>query len=181
MNSKDLTGLSKFLSLVLRHNPAAAFVELDDNGWVDVDALLKGCERARKPLTRAVLELIVAEDNKQRYAFSPDGTRIRANQGHSVEVDLGLEPRTPPEFLYHGTASRFLEPIRREGLKPGSRQYVHLSTDIPTATAVGSRHGKPVILRVRSGDMARSGHKFYISANAVWLVDSVPAGFLDET
>lgn len=175
----ELTGLSKFLSLVLRHDPSAAGITLDPGGWAEVDALVEGFRRQGKNLTRPLLERIVAEDEKQRYAFSEDRARVRANQGHSIPVDLGLEPLTPPEILCHGTATRHLEGIRREGLLPGSRQYVHLSSEGETAETVGSRHGKPVVLRVRAGEMARAGHRFYHSVNAVWLTDRVPPEFID--
>ena len=131
-------------------------------------------------MERAVLEEIVATSDKKRFTLSEDGKRIRAAQGHSVEVALGIEPVVPPETLYHGTATRFLEPIRAEGLKPGSRQQVHLSADEVTAHAVGTRHGKPAILRVAAGDMHRAGHAFYRADNGVWLTDAVPPQFLTE-
>ena len=174
----NLTRASKFLSLVLRHDPSAAGVTLDASGWVGIDELLRGCSAAGQPLTREQLDEIVRADDKQRYAISPDGESIRANQGHSVAVDLGLAERQPPEFLYHGTADRFAESIRRDGLKAMSRQHVHLSIDEATATTVGRRHGRPIIFRVAAGEMARRGHKFFLSANGVWLTDGVPPEFL---
>jgi putative RNA 2'-phosphotransferase len=133
---------------------------------------------AGKPITREQLEQAIATNDKQRFALSPDGTRIRANQGHSVEVDLGLVPQEPPELLYHGTARQFLEPIRAEGLVAGKRQHVHLSADVPTALKVGSRHGQPVPLTVRAGAMHRDGLAFYRSENGVWLTDNVPPEFI---
>jgi putative RNA 2'-phosphotransferase len=169
---------SRFLSLVLRHDPAAAGVTLDEGGWVAVDALLAGCAAAGRPLDRAELEHIVATNDKRRFAFSGDGTRIRASQGHSVDVDLGLAAAEPPEWLYHGTASRTLPLVLREGLRPMSRQDVHLSADPETATRVGARHGRPVVLRVAAGRLAATGQVFRRSANGVWLTDRVPPDYL---
>ena len=178
--SKDLTSESKFLSYVLRHAPDSIGLMLGEGGWVDVAELLEKAAAAGKGLDRATLEEIVATSDKKRFTLSGDGMRIRAAQGHSVEVALGLEPVEPPETLYHGTATRFLEAIRAEGLKPGSRQQVHLSADEVTASAVGTRRGKPAILRVAAGDMHRAGHSFYRADNGVWLTDSVPPQFLTE-
>ena len=176
----DKTKASKFMSLILRHDPAAAGIALDANGWANIDEMLAGMGRKGFPITRAILDEIVAEDSKQRYAISEDGLRIRANQGHSIAVDVGLEEVRPPDVLFHGTASRFADAIRRDGLKAMSRQHVHLSPDEPTALAVGRRHGKPVIFRVDAKRMADAGFKFYRSANGVWLVDRVPPEFLSE-
>ena len=177
--SADLVRLSKFLSLVLRHEPQRIGITLDDNGWVSVDDLLAAAERAGNPISREQLDRVVAENDKKRFAFSPDGARIRASQGHSVEVDLGLPPVVPPERLFHGTATRFLDAIRAEGLRPQSRQHVHLSPDEETATKVGQRHGKPAILIVLAGAMHRDGHVFYRSDNGVWLTEAVPARYLE--
>lgn len=179
MNPKETTRSSKFLSLVLRHQPQTAFITLDSAGWVNVDDLLAGCARARHSLTRSQLDHIVATNEKKRYEFSPDGQRIRASQGHSVEVDLEYEPATPPEVLYHGTAIRFFDGIRAGGLKKMSRHHVHLSEDIATTLAVGGRHGKPDILTIRAGEMHRAGWKFFVSTNSVWLVDAVPPEFIE--
>ncbi|MBP0973091.1 MAG: RNA 2'-phosphotransferase [Oscillospiraceae bacterium] len=176
----NLTKLSKFLALVLRHQPEAAGITLDEHGWADVEALLAGFAAAGHPIDRAVLEEIVRTDEKRRYAFNEDGTLIRANQGHSVPVDVELQETAPPEYLYHGTAERFVSAIRAEGLKPMSRLYVHLSKDVETAQKVGTRHGKPHIFRVAAGDMARQGHVFYLSANGVWLTKAVPPQFLED-
>jgi putative RNA 2'-phosphotransferase len=173
-----LVKISKFLSLVLRHQPELIGLELDPQGWADVAELLDRAARHGKPITREQLEQAIATNDKQRFALSPDGTRIRANQGHSVEVDLGLVPQEPPELLYHGTARQFLEPIRAEGLVAGKRQHVHLSADVPTALKVGSRHGQPVPLTVRAGAMHRDGLAFYRSENGVWLTDNVPPEFI---
>lgn len=175
---RSLVHASKFLSLVLRHRPEKVGVTLDEAGWVDVDVLLEACARAGVSLDRPTLERVVAENDKQRFAFSDDGRRIRASQGHSVRVELGLQPQTPPEVLYHGTASKSVEAIRREGLRPGRRTHVHLSLDERTARAVGGRHGRPVVLRVDAGRMHAQGHAFYRSENGVWLAKSVPPEFL---
>jgi putative RNA 2'-phosphotransferase len=140
--------------------------------------LLAGCARAGSPITREELDEIVSSSDKQRFALSPDGTRIRANQGHSVEVRLDYAAQTPPEVLFHGTATRFVGAIREQGLAKGARHHVHLSADEETARKVGQRHGRPVILHVRSGAMCREGHEFFRSANGVWLTESVPAAWL---
>ena len=169
---------SKFLSLVLRHEPQAAGVTLDEAGWVDVATLLSGCAKAGVQIDDAELREIVRTSDKQRFALSDDGTRIRANQGHSVEVELGYEPADPPETLWHGTAEKHAESIRREGLIKGSRHHVHLSPSAETASAVGRRHGKLVMLEVAAGQMCRDGFTFYRSANGVWLTDHVPVKYL---
>ena len=165
---------------MLRHEPARAGIALDGAGWVPVHELLRGCAAAGRPLTREQLELVVRESDKQRFAFSPDGRRIRANQGHSVEVELDYAPQTPPETLYHGTATRFLASIREQGLVKGARHHVHLSADVETALKVGQRHGKAVVLEVAAGDLARAGGVFFRSANGVWLTEQVPAAYLRE-
>jgi putative RNA 2'-phosphotransferase len=166
------------MSLVLRHEPAKFSVELDEAGWTRVDGLLAAAARAGVPLDDATLRRVVAENDKQRFALSDDGAMIRASQGHSVDVELGLEPVEPPPVLFHGTATRFLDSIRREGLVPGSRRHVHLSTDAATATSVGSRHGRPTVLRIDAARMHAAGHRFFRSANGVWLTDAVPAEYL---
>ncbi|MBR4201014.1 MAG: RNA 2'-phosphotransferase [Oscillospiraceae bacterium] len=178
MNKKSMTQTSKFLSLVLRHQPEAAGITLDSHGWADVPALLGGMTAAGCPVDTALLEEIVRTDEKQRYSFNAEHTKIRANQGHSVKVDLNLRPVAPPEFLWHGTASRFLDSILREGLKPMSRQYVHLSPDTGTAEKVGSRHGRPVILQIAAQQMAQDGYLFYQAENGVWLTDTVPPQYI---
>jgi putative RNA 2'-phosphotransferase len=170
---------SKFLSLVLRHKPEEIGLVLDQNGWASIDELIDFANASGTKLSRPQIESIVANSDKQRFAISPDGMKIRANQGHSVDIALGLAPQTPPEQLYHGTATRFLDSIRASGLHSASRQHVHLSSDLATAEKVGSRHGKPVVLTVESGRMARDGHLFYVSENGVWLTDAVPACYLD--
>lgn len=171
--------LSIFISLVLRHNPGAANIQLDEHGWANVEDLLDGINSTCRNINMKTLEEIVAADNKKRYSFNEDKTLIRANQGHSIPVDVGLSEQEPPELLYHGTADRFLTGIMINGLKPMSRLYVHLSRDIETAAKVGGRHGKPVILKVDSGAMHRDGLKFYLSANGVWLTKYVESKYLE--
>ena len=173
----DLTTVSKYISLILRHKPEVIGIALDSHGWADVDELLAGVGR-QYPIDRDMLEEIVRTDNKQRYSFSEDGTKIRANQGHSVPVDVELAAAEPPETLYHGTADRFAASIESRGLIPGSRLYVHLSPDMETAVKVGSRHGKPVVYLVDAGRMSRDGCIFYLSVNGVWLTKEVPAQYL---
>ncbi len=178
MNAKQLVALSKFLSRHLRHAPAELGLTLEPGGWVAVDDLLAGCAHHGKPITRAELDEIVRTSDKQRFAFDETGARIRANQGHSVDVDLQLAPTEPPPILYHGTAEPNLDTIRQHGLKKMARHHVHLSPDVATARKVGQRHGKPVIFAVDAAAMRARGHLFYCSANGVWLTDEVPAGFL---
>jgi putative RNA 2'-phosphotransferase len=173
-----LVKISKYLSKHLRHQPHRIGLELDPGGWVDVDRLLAACARHHFPITRAELVEVVAQNDKQRFAFDPTGTRIRANQGHSVEVDLQLEPLTPPPLLYHGTGHRAAEAIAGAGIMRMARHHVHLSSDIATATAVGARHGRPVVFEVDAAAMHRDGFLFYRSANGVWLVDRVPPEYL---
>ena len=168
---------SKFLSLILRHKPQLVGIELDEHGWADVDELI--CRV--KNLDRAKLEQIVSTDEKQRYSFSADKKLIRANQGHSIAVDVELEELEPPENLYHGTAESFGSSIIAQGLLKMSRLYVHLSSDIETAEKVGRRHGKPKIFLVESGKMFFDGYKFFRSVNGVWLTEHVPAKYLKES
>lgn len=173
------THLSKYLSLVLRHDPAAAGVQLDEAGWVEIDALIAGAARHRMQFDRTDLERVVANNAKQRFAISPDGRRIRANQGHSIQVELGLSPQVPPDRLFHGTIAEVLETIRQQGLLKMSRQHVHLSPDIETAKRVGQRRGEPIILTIRAREMHAAGAQFYCSDNGVWLVDAVPPAFIE--
>ena len=171
---------SVFISLILRHKPSAAGIELDKHGWARVDKLIEGVNSTgRYTLDMAKLEEIVRTDSKQRYSFNEDKTLIRANQGHSISVDVELKKCEPPGILYHGTAEKFIDSIMKEGLKPVSRLYVHLSTDIETAMNVGSRHGKPFVFKVNSGEMRRNGFDFFLSENGVWLTKSVPVEFLE--
>jgi len=176
--SKQDTKVSKFLSLVLRLQPETIGVTLDHEGWIAIDVLLTAAAAQGTQITRDLLEIIVANSDKQRFTISVDGQRIRANQGHSLEVDLGLAPVEPPEQLFHGTVEKFLESIRRGGLVKGARQHVHLSADRATAEKVGERRGQAVILRIAAGKMHRAGQKFYRSDNGVWLTEAVPAEYL---
>lgn len=178
MSPKELIKRSKFLSLVLRHEPQRIGITLDSAGWVSVDELLAACEAHGMPIPRPALQEIVSTSDKQRFALSEDGKLIRANQGHSVEVNLQLPPTPPPEILFHGTVEQFLDSIRREGLRKGERHHVHLSADEATASKVGERRGKPIILRVQAGRMHQEGHEFFLSANGVWLTDHVPPQYI---
>lgn len=165
--------LGRFLSLVLRHDPGAAGISLDEHGWAEVDQLLAGVNRTGRKIDMPTLERIVRENNKQRYSFNEDHTRIRANQGHSVQVDVELREMEPPKYLYHGTATRFFPAIQREGIRKMSRQYVHLSGDFATAMAVGKRHGIPMVITIDAEAMAQDGVTFYRSENGVWLCEHV--------
>lgn len=178
MNRKKLINDSKFLALVLRHKPETIGLTLDDHGWADIDTLLSCFQSHNKNITREELNEIVATDNKKRYTISEDGKKIRAAQGHSVQVDLQLDQKEPPNALYHGTADRFLDSIMRNGLLPQSRNYVHLSADINTATIVGKRHGKPVVLELDIPAMKSDGKVFYQAENGVWLTNCVEPKYL---
>lgn len=178
--NKEWARMSKFLSLVLRHKPEQIGLTLDEAGWADVSELIRLARQAGIVLDEALIAQVVQQNDKQRFALSPDGQRIRANQGHSIQVALGLEPVEPPDFLYHGTATRFLDAILREGLNPGNRQHVHLSSGVSTAIRVGQRHGKPVVLEVKAGPMHRASHLFYRSDNGVWLTNHVPPQYLKQ-
>jgi putative RNA 2'-phosphotransferase len=170
--------LSKWLSLRLRHNPAGIGLELDAAGWAVVDELIGASARHGTRFTRADLDLVVAGNDKKRFEYSDDGTRIRARQGHSITVDLGYADAVPPPVLYHGTATRVLGAVLAEGLRPMRRHDVHLSADVPTARAVGSRHGVPAVLAVDAAAMARDGFTFRVTGNGVWLAAEVPARYL---
>jgi putative RNA 2'-phosphotransferase len=181
MNSKQLTKASKFLSYVLRHEPQAIGLSLDREGWAPIDALITAATQHGRALDRALIEQVVATSEKKRFAISADGSCIRAVQGHSTDsVSISFEEKVPPTVLYHGTATRFLASIRTQGLLPGSRQYVHLSGDVPTATRVGQRHGKPVVLTIMASTMHAQGFKFHQAQNGVWLTVSVPPQFLSQ-
>ena len=175
----SLKETSKFISLILRHKPDVIGITLDEHGWANVDELIAGVSKTH-PLNMSTLEQIVAEDEKQRYSFNEDMTLIRANQGHSIPVDVELEEKEPPEILFHGTGEKYVDSISKEGLIPKSRLYVHLSADEETAVKVGQRHGKPVIFKVKSGEMHRDGYKFYCSVNGVWLTKRVPVEYLER-
>lgn len=169
----NLIRISKFISLVLRHNPGKIGLTLDENGWASVDELL-----VKAQIDRATLDQVVVQNDKKRFAFSADGQKIRASQGHSIEIDLALEPISPPNVLYHGTATRFEESILQKGLIPGQRNHVHLSADEQTAIIVGQRHGKPIVFIVKAREMEQDGFLFYLSENKVWLTESVPVKYL---
>lgn len=176
MNEQRTVKVSKYLSKHLRHQPERIGLRPDEAGWVEIDDLLAALAAHSFRVTRDELDHVVASNDKQR--FTIDGTRIRANQGHTIDVDLGLEPAEPPAYLYHGTMARFLDAIRAEGLRPMNRHDVHLSRDRETATRVGARRGRPVVLAVDAGAMHRDGHTFRVSANGVWLTEAVPTRYL---
>ncbi|MFJ8943860.1 RNA 2'-phosphotransferase [Streptomyces sp. NPDC102395] len=176
MDERRTVKVSKYLSKHLRHQPGRIGVVLDEGGWVEIETLIEAAAAHGFRFTRDELDHVVAANDKKRFAI--EGTRIRASQGHSIEVDLGLLPATPPPYLYHGTVPRSLEAIRAEGLLPMNRHDVHLSADRETATRVGARRGRPVVLSVDAGAMHRDGHVFHVSANGVWLTKAVPPRYL---
>lgn len=167
--------ISKYLAFILRHDPGSIDLKLDENGWASIDELIN---KSKRKLTRELIEGVVKKDNKQRYRISDDGSKIRASQGHSIKVDLGLEPKKPPEHLYHGTAERFIDSILNKGIEKRTRQDVHLSLNEETARSVGKRHGKPVILRIKAGEMHNKRYEFRLSDNNVWLTGEVPPEFI---
>ncbi|MFG1967532.1 RNA 2'-phosphotransferase [Nonomuraea sp. NPDC049028] len=176
MDDRRMVRISKYLSKHLRHEPERIGIELDERGWVDVDVLLRAAASHGFRIDPADLHRVVAGNDKQRFAL--ENGRIRANQGHSIEVDLDLPVATPPAYLYHGTVAKSLPAIRAEGLRPMNRHHVHLSPDRGTAMRVGARRGKPVVLTVDAGAMHEAGHEFRVSANGVWLVDEAPPTYL---
>ncbi len=178
-SSSHIVKHSKFLSLILRHRPKLIGIELGAEGWVEVDDLLSKIEASGRKMSRELLNEVVEKNNKKRFAFSEDGKRIRASQGHSVTIELGYEPIEPPELLFHGTAVHNLPAIRKTGLIKRKRHHVHLSKEETTATQVGGRHGTPVILIVKSGEMHQAGHAFFCSENGVWLTEAVPPQFIE--
>ena len=175
MNHKET---SKYISLILRHKPDVIGITLDEHGWANVDELIAGVSKTH-PINMDILEQIVAEDEKQRYSFNEDKTLIRANQGHSIPVDVELEEKEPPEILFHGTGEKYVDSINKSGLIPKSRLYVHLSSNEETAHKVGTRHGKPVIYKVKSKEMYQDGYKFFCSVNGVWLTKAVPVRYIE--
>lgn len=179
MNEQQKKSVSKFLSLILRHQPEVIGITLDENGWTDVDELIAKMNSNGHRISFDELEEVVETNDKQRFAFSEDYNKIRASQGHSVDISLGLDPQEPPEYLYHGTVAKFLDSIRKEGLQRMSRQHLHLSRDRETAVKVGSRRGIPVILNINTGAMHKDGFLFYLSDNGVWLTDHVPAKYIN--
>lgn len=171
--------ISKFISLILRHKPETIGISLDEHGWANTEELIEGVSQTY-PIDMSVLEEIVQSDEKQRYSFNEDKTLIRANQGHSILVDVELDIVEPPEYLFHGTATKYIDSIREHGLIPKSRLYVHLSDNEGTASDVGERHGQPFVYRVYSGQMHRDGYRFYKSKNGVWLTKFVPVSYLER-
>lgn len=180
MTEQDKKRIGKFLSLILRHEPQKIGIELDEQGWANVKELIEKCNKHHYHFSMEDLIEIVETNDKQRYSFNEKRNKIRANQGHSIDIDLALRPVEPPEYLYHGTATRFVSSIMEQGILKGSRQYVHLSKDKETATKVGSRHGKPSILTIMSGNMYKDGILFYQSNNGVWLTDYVDVKYISK-
>ena len=178
---RRLERLSKFISMILRHKPQVIGITLDEHGWADVNELIKGINETGEEIefSKDTLETIVKTEKKQRYSFSQDRTLIRANQGHSIPVDVELEKKEPPKVLYHGTGVKSVKAIQEKGLLPMERLYVHLSTDVETATNVGKRHGTPVIFKVNAEQMQKDGYDFFQSVNGVWLTKEVPAKYLE--
>jgi putative RNA 2'-phosphotransferase len=180
MDNTRLVKVSKYLSKHLRHQPERLGLTLAPGGWVDVEVLLDSCQAHHFPLTRAELEVVVSSNDKQRFAFDPTGQRIRANQGHSVAIDLQLEATVPPPELYHGTAEHNVSSILKNGLQKMARHHVHLTADMGTAMKVGARHGKPVIFVIHTAAMVQANYEFYVSANGVWLLEHVPPEYLQR-
>lgn len=183
MNEREkmnLTNISRYMSLILRHKPDVIEINLDEHGWANVNELIKGIAKNNTGFNMELLEEIVRTDSKQRYFFNDDKTLIRANQGHSIPVDVELEEKEPPEYLYHGTGEKYVKSINRQGLIPKSRLYVHLSKNVKTAESIGERHGRPTVYLVHSGKMYKDGYKFYLSANGVWLTKKVPVEYLER-
>jgi putative RNA 2'-phosphotransferase len=170
--------ISKFLSLVLRHQPEKISLRISQSGWASVEELIVASRHHGIEFTLEELQNVVASNDKKRFSLSEDGLSIRANQGHSIEVELGYAPTTPPDVLYHGTSERYLTSIKKQGLIKGKRHHVHLSADVDTAANVGRRHGKPLVLKVEAGKMHKDGFVFYLSANKVWLTEEVPIQYL---
>ena len=179
MMELNLNNIGKYIALILRHKPETIGITLDEHGWANVDELISGIAKTQQ-FDMEMLEEIVATDNKGRYSFNSDKTLIRANQGHSIPVDVELEKKIPPEVLYHGSAEKYESSIDAQGLIPKSRLYVHLSKDIETAKIVGVRHGKPLIYLVDAMTMDKDGYEFFLSANGVWLTKNVPAKYLNK-
>lgn len=174
----NLQNISRYMSLILRHKPEVIGISLDKHGWAVVDDLINGIAKNNEGFNMAILKEIVETDNKQRYSFNDDKTLIRANQGHSIPVDVELEEKEPPRFLYHGTGEKYVSSILEQGLIPKSRLYVHLSKDIETAKNVGRRHGKEVVYKIEAHEMYQDGYKFYLSVNGVWLAKGVPLQYM---
>jgi len=179
-SEKQLTYISKFLSLVLRHQPETIGIQLDENGWTDIKELIEKANNNGIKFDREMLNHIVATNSKKRFAFNETFDKIRASQGHSIEMELGYTNQKPPEFLYHGTSEKSVQSINETGLEKRSRQHVHLSSDIETAVKVGQRHGKPFLFKVLAEQMYNDNFPFFISDNGVWLTDNVPTKYLKQ-
>jgi len=180
ISEKENNRLSKLLSYILRHKPEDYGIALDENGWTDINDLIQKLSKRNEIITLDILKHIVETNNKKRFAFNDDFSKLRASQGHSIEVELGYTEKQPPEILYHGTVEKFLSEIFAEGLKKMQRHHVHLSADEATAARVGERRGKPVVLTIRSGEMFLHGYSFYCSENEVWLTDHVPNKYISN-
>lgn len=178
--NKNLNRLSRFISLILRHKPEVINIDIDESGYVNVNELIIGINKSGRFIDINMLEEIVKYDNKNRYSFSSDKTKIRANQGHSICVDVGLNEGSPKKYLYHGTAESNLESILQDGIKKMNRLYIHLSNDIDTALKVGHRHGVPIVLRIDTEKMKQDGYKFYLSSNKIWLTEYVPKIYIEK-
>ncbi|MFQ8705034.1 MAG: RNA 2'-phosphotransferase [Thomasclavelia sp.] len=176
----DLVKMGKYLSLILRHKPELINLKIDEHGWVEVDQLLKGINDSGRYISKEMLDIIVNTNNKKRYQYNDDQTKIRANQGHSIKVDVELQEKVPPDILYHGTAQKYLDKIKKSGIRKMNRLYVHLSKDIQTAINVGKRHGQPIVLVIDTKKMLRDGYKFYYSYNGVWLCDDIAYSYIEE-
>ncbi|WP_459926420.1 RNA 2'-phosphotransferase [Flavobacterium covae] len=184
MNEKEIKNISKFLSLILRHSPETIHLNLDENGWAIVDELIEKANKNRnefhKELDFEIISQVVETNDKKRFSFNEDLTKIRANQGHSITIDLELQPQTPPDELYHGTVAKFMDTILKEGLQKMNRQHVHLSKDKETAIKVGNRRGGAIILKINTHQMTKDGYLFYCSDNDVWLTDEVPPKYIQR-
>ena len=180
MDNKQVVKLSKFMSLVLRHKPEVIGLKLDEHGWVSVEELIDKMNRDGKKIDRTALNFIVQNNSKKRFAFNDTFDKIRASQGHSININLGYIAQNPPEMLYHGTATRFLDSIMQTGLEKRNRHHVHLTADKTTATQVGQRHGKVIILEVLAQQMFKDGYQFFVSENGVWLTENVPVNYIQK-
>lgn len=176
----DLVKMGKYISLILRHKPELINLKIDEHGWANVDDLLKGINNSGRYISKEILDIIVNTNNKKRYQYNNDHTKIRANQGHSIKVDVELQEKVPPNILYHGTAQKYLDKIRESGIRKMNRLHVHLSKDIETAINVGKRHGQPIVLVINTEAMIKDGFKFYYSNNGVWLCDDIDYSYVKE-
>ena len=181
MNKQEEKRLSKFLSLILRHRPEVIDIQLDEQGWAKVEELLPKMQAKGSAIDLEKLQYIVAHNPKKRFTFNADQSLIRANQGHSLSIDLALEERVPPKILYHGTAQHFITSILKTGLDKRKRHHVHLSAQHATAVEVGKRHGEVIVLKIQAEEMHQAGHKFYRSDNGVWLTDHVPTVYIEAS